>query len=48
MSRKMSVLYYSKSGNTRRMAQAIADGMESAGDVEARIFPLDAVDEAFV
>ncbi|MDL2263105.1 hypothetical protein LJC31_00475 [Synergistaceae bacterium OttesenSCG-928-I11] len=45
---KMTVLYYSKSGNTKKMAGVIADAMSSVDGVEARAFPLDDVDETFV
>ncbi len=45
---KMSVLYFSKSGNTKKMAERIAQGMISVPGVEAGIFPIEAVDEAFV
>lgn len=45
---KLSVLYYSRSGNTRSMAERIAEGMRKVPGVEAGVFALDAVDEAFV
>lgn len=44
---KMSVLYYSKSGNTKLMAQVIADGMMSVEGIEAKIFSIDEIDEAW-
>ena len=42
---KLSVLYYSKSGNTKRMASVIADGMSSVEGVEARTFSIHELDE---
>ena len=42
---KVSVLYYSKTGNTKRMAEAVQKGAESVEGVEARAFSLDEVDE---
>ena len=45
---KAAVLYFSRTGNTKRMAGVIAEGMRSVGAVEAEIFALDAIDEAFV
>ena len=44
---KMTVLYYSKTGNTKHMAEIIAQGMETVDGVEAKAFPLDAVEEAW-
>lgn len=44
----ISVLYYTRSGNTERMARVIAEGMRSKGGVEAKIFTLDAVDADFI
>ncbi|MCC8108256.1 MAG: flavodoxin family protein [Planctomycetes bacterium] len=45
---KMSIVFYSRSGNTRRMAEVIAEGMRGAGDVEVRIFALDGIDKDFI
>lgn len=45
---KMTVFYYSKTGNTAKMAQAIADGMQTVDGVEAKTFSIDSVDEAWV
>ncbi|HML36480.1 MAG TPA: flavodoxin family protein [Bacillota bacterium] len=45
---KMSVLYYSKSGNTKKMAEVIARGMQSVDGVEARTFPIEQIDETWV
>ena len=45
---KMTVLYFSKSGNTKRMADTIADGMNSVDGIEARAISIEEVDEDFV
>lgn len=45
---KASILYFSRTGNTKRMAEAIAEGMRSEGGVETGIFPLDGIDVDFV
>lgn len=45
---KMSVLYHSKSGHTREMAETIARGMQSVEGAEAKAFPIDALDEGWV
>ena len=45
---KLSVIYDSKTGNTKPAAEWIAQGMLSAGDVDARAYPIGAVDEEFV
>lgn len=45
---KMSVLYYSKTGNTKKMAEAIACGMQSVEGADARAFSIDAIDEEWV
>ena len=41
---KMSVLYHSKSGNTKRMAEVICDGMMSVEGVEAKAISIDELD----
>lgn len=45
---KLSVLYYSKTGHTREMADAILEGMQLVEGVEARAFPLDEIDEDWI
>lgn len=45
---KMTVLYYSKSGTTKEMAEIIAQGMMSVEGVEAKTFSIDDMDEAFI
>lgn len=44
---KMTVLYHTKSGNTKAMAEVIVEGMQSVEGAEAKAFPLDAIDEAW-
>ncbi len=45
---KISILYFSKTGNTKKMAECIAEGMRTAPGVEAKAFPIEAIDEAFI
>ncbi len=45
---KLSVIYDSKTGNTKQAAEWIAEGMRQAGSVEAEAFSIAAVDENFV
>lgn len=45
---KLSVLYYSRTGNTRKMAECIAEGMRRHSGVETGVFSLDAIDADFV
>ena len=45
---KLAIIYYSKTGQTKEMAEVIAHGMEKAGS-EARIFSVDEpIDKAYV
>lgn len=41
---KAAVLYYSKSGNTKAMAQVIADGMMKVEGVDVKTFSIDDID----
>lgn len=45
---KMTVLYYSKTENTKEMAAVISQGMMSIDDVEAKIFSIDEIDETWL
>lgn len=45
---KLSIIYYSKGGNTRKAAGWIAEGMESIENVEVGIFGLEDIDYDFV
>lgn len=44
----ISILYHSVTGNTKRMAEVIAEGMSSVEETEVRLFPLDDIDDEFV
>ena len=41
---KCSVVYHSKSGNTKAMAEIVADGMRQVEGAEVRVFSIDAVE----
>lgn len=43
-----AVIYYSATGNTKRMAETIVDGLHRVEGIEARAFALDAIDMDFV
>ena len=45
---KLSVIYFSASGNTAHMAEKIVEGMNQVAGVEAKAFAIDAVDADFV
>ncbi len=45
---KLSVIYDSKTGNTRQAGEWIAEGMNRVEGVEAKAFPVEAVDDDFV
>ena len=45
---KMTVLYHSVTGNTKTMAQVIAEGMMTVAGVEAKAFPIENWDGAWV
>ncbi len=42
---KILVLYYSKGGNTKKLAEKIADGVNEAGDVKCVLKPVSDVTE---
>jgi NAD(P)H dehydrogenase (quinone) len=44
---KMTVLYYSKTGNTKQMAEAVAQGMISVDGAETKTFPIGEIDETW-
>ena len=48
MNMKMCVLYYSKSGNTKKMADVIVEGMNLVDGVEAKAFSLNEIDKEWV
>jgi len=41
---KLSVLYHSVSGNTKKMAEVIAEGMLTVENAEAKTFPIDPIE----
>lgn len=45
---KISILYYSKTGKTKTMADVLAAGMTAEGGVEVKVMPLDEIDAAFL
>ena len=45
---KLSVIYDSRTGNTKQAAEWIAEGMNSIPGTDARTFSIQSVDEAFV
>ena len=45
---KIAVLYHSVSGTTKRMAEAIVQGINSVDGTEAKAFPIDATDAEYV
>ncbi len=45
---KLAVIYDSVTGNTKQAAEWIAEGMNVIDSTDARIFPIDEVDETFV
>jgi len=45
---KLSVLYHSVSGNTKKMAEVIAEGMLTVENAEAKTFPIEDIDEKWV
>ena len=44
---KISVIYHSQSGNTKRIAEIIAEGAKLGGEVEVKSMSIDEVDEPF-
>ena len=45
---KLSVLYYSQSGHTAKMAEEIVKGICEVAGCEAKAFSIDAIDREFV
>lgn len=45
---KISILYFSQTGNTRTMAEVVAEGARAVPGVEVGLFPLDAIDKEFL
>lgn len=44
---KLTVVYHSKTGNTKTMAEIIADGMNNVNGAEAKAFPIEDIDEVW-
>lgn len=45
---RITILYYSKTGRTKEMADVIAKGMQSVDDIEVEIFDLNNIDFDFL
>lgn len=45
---KMTIVYYSKTGNTKDMAETIAKGVNTVEGVAAKAFPLDGIDADWI
>ena len=45
---KAAILYYTREGNTEKCAALIKEGMERVEGMEAKTFPLDAIDKDWV
>ena len=45
---KMTVLYHSVTGNTKKMAEVIVEGMRTLENVESIAFPIGDIDEAWI
>ena len=45
---KLTVLYHSVTGNTKQMAEAIAEGMQMVESAESGVFPIEEIDEEWV
>jgi len=45
---KLSIIYYSKDGHTKEMAQVISEGMKRVEGIEVGMFDLNNIDKAFI
>lgn len=45
---KLSIIYYSKTGKTKAMAEEIANGMKTLGNIEVGLFHLEKIDYDFI
>ena len=45
---KIAIIYFSKTGRTRAMAEVVADGAGSVSGVEVRLFELDRIDKSYL
>ncbi len=44
----ISIVYFSKTGNTKAMAEIIAEGCQSHNNVEVKLMSVDAIDDGFI
>ena len=45
---KIAIIYHSETGNTQQMAELVRQGCEQVAGVQARLMPIDEVDETYV
>lgn len=45
---KTTVLYHSKTGNTKKMAEAIASGMNTVDGIQAKAFSIDSIEADWI
>src|SRR5450759_65327 len=45
---KLSIIYHSESGNTKKVAEIIAEGAKLGGKVEVHLMSIDEIDDTFV
>jgi len=45
---KISVIYHSETGNTRKLAEIISEGAALDGKVDVKLMSIDEIDDAFV
>lgn len=45
---KISIIFHSESGNTKKVAEIISEGTKLAGDIEVKVMSIDEVDDTFV
>ena len=45
---KIAIIYYSKTGNTKAMADLVCQGCQGVGGIEARCMSLDDIDDEYV
>ena len=45
---KIAIIYHSETGNTQQMAELVRQGCESVESIQARLMPVDQVDDAYV
>ncbi len=45
---KIAIVFHSETGNTQKMAELVLEGSNAEGGVEAKMMPVDGVDERFL